>query len=321
MIFRSQLVACRRGAVLLLGAVLLGRQLVNPVSAELYRLARPSDDVVGTAFYVKSAKESTLLDIARLNGFGFDDMRQANPAVDMWVPRDGDNVLIPNRFVLPDAPREGIVLNLAEKRLYFFPPDKATEVHSFPISIGREGHSTPLGSYHILSKTAEPTWRPPAWIRAERAAEGRPIPEVVPPGPDNPLGRYALRLSDPSYLIHGTNKPWGMGMEVSAGCIRLYPEDIAQLFPLVPEKAPVTIVDQPYKAGWLGDELYLEVHRDEQTPPLDPREIIGEEISETPGVFVDWGAVRRAVDENAGLPHLVGGRDASANWHHLDMIF
>lgn len=307
-------------SVLMVGA-LIGSGLGGAALAEVYHLREASDGVVGTAFYVESDKEGTLLDIARVNGFGHDDMRQANPGVDMWVPRDGDNVLIPNRFVLPDAPREGIVLNLAEKRLYYYPPGEPTTVHSFPISIGREGHNTPVGSYHILSKTKDPTWRPPGWIREQRAAEGRPIPEVVPPGPDNPLGSYALRLSDPSYLIHGTNRPWGLGMEVSAGCIRMYPEDIAYLFPLVAVDAPVTIVEQPYKLGWLGDELYLEVHTKEGEAVRAPSEIVPAQIADAPGVFIDWGAVERTRDENAGLPQLVGGRDASANWHHLDMIF
>ena len=306
--------------VLIIGA-LVGWGASGMVGAEVYHLRQVSDDVVGTAFYVHSKKESTVLDIARLNGFGFDDMRHANPDVDMWVPKDGDNVLIPNRFVLPDAPRQGIVLNLAEKRLYYFPPDEPKTVYSFPVSIGREGHNTPVGSYHILEKIKDPTWRPPAWIRTEHAAEGRPLPEAVPPGPDNPLGNFALRLSDPSYLIHGTNKPWGLGMEVSAGCIRLYPEDIAYLFPLVEVDTPVTIVDQPYKLGWLGDELYLEVHTKDEDSVRAATDIVTSQVADTPGVFIDWGAVKRVLTENAGLPQLVGGRDASANWHHLDMIF
>lgn len=307
-------------SVMVAGA-LVGSVAGGTASAEVYQLRQPSDGVIGTAFYVKSASESTLLDIARVNGFGHDDMRHANPNVDIWVPKDGDNVLIPNRFVLPDAPREGIVLNLAEKRLYYYPPGEPTTVHSFPISIGRDGHNTPLGSYHILSKTKDPTWRPPAWIRQQRAAEGRPIPEVVPPGPDNPLGSYALRLSDPSYLIHGTNRPWGLGMEVSAGCIRMYPEDIAYLFPIVEVNTPVTIIEQPYKLGWLGDELYLEVHTKDGDPVRAPSEIVPSRIADAPGVYVDWAAVKRVRDANTGLPQLVGGRNASAGGHYLDMIF
>ncbi|MEY6431449.1 L,D-transpeptidase family protein [Thioalkalicoccus limnaeus] len=301
--------------------LLAGTGIGGTGHAELYQLQRATDDVVGAAFFVRSRSEDTLLDIARLNGFGHDDMRSANPRVDMWVPGDGANVLIPNRFVLPDAPREGIVLNLAEKRLYFFPPGEPTKVHSFPISIGREGHNTPVGQFHILAKNENPTWRPPAWIREQRAKEGRPIPEVVPPGPDNPLGDFAMRLSDPSYLIHGTNRPWGLGMEVSAGCIRMYPEDIAHLFPMVDLKTQVTIVDQPVKIGWYGDELYLEVHKKEGESIRDPREVIPAALAGDPGVFIDWGAVRRTLEARTGLPKLVGGRNASANWHHLDMIF
>lgn len=301
------------------GILLAGAALSIPAAAETYRI-RGSDDVIGQAFYVKTRAQDTLLDIGRYNGLGYDEMRAANPKVDMWVPGEGADVLLPTHFVLPDAPRDGIVLNLAEKRLYYFPG--GGEVVTYAISIGRDGLNTPVGSFRVARKDKDPTWTPTAQHHADRAKEGRPpLPAVVPAGPDNPLGAYALRLNIPSYLIHGTNKPWGLGMEVSRGCIRMYPEDIERLFPQVPVNTPVHIVDQPYKVGWSGDDLYLEVHlkEDQEPKPLD--QIIPPRITQTPGVSVDWEEVRRAVAENTGLPRWVGGRQKSAQGLYLDMIF
>jgi len=290
-------------------------------TAETYRLTNPDDGVVGTAFYMKSRQEDTLLDIGRQNQLGYQDMNQANPKVDMWVPGKGSDVLIPSFFVLPDAPRSGLVLNRPEMRLYYFPPDKPGEVQGYPISIGREGWSTPLGSFTVAAKVKDPSWTPPASIRAEHAAMGDILPEVVPPGPDNPLGPYALRLSIPGYLIHGTNKPWGLGMQVSHGCIRMNNEGIEELFPQVSQGAPVTIVDQPYKIGWLGDDLYLEVHIDAPEKRLDARSVIPGSVAETRDLKIYWEAVERAVDENRGLPQLIGTRRLSANPMHLDVVF
>jgi L,D-transpeptidase ErfK/SrfK len=297
----------------------LGMGAVSPVAAETFRLSG-SDDVVGQAFYVKARQQDTLLDVGRHNGFGYDEMKQANPRVDMWVPGEGADVLLPARFVLPNAPREGLVLNLAEKRLYYFPGNGEVTTHA--VSIGRDGLNTPLGTWAVIRKDKNPTWTPTANHHADRAREGRePLPAVVPPGPDNPLGAYALRLSAPSILIHGTNKPWGLGMEVSRGCIRMYPEDIERLFPMVPVRTPVHIVDQAYKVGWSGGDLYLEVHRGQGERPESLEQVIPPEVAQAAGVTVDWDEVRRAVEENTGLPRLVGGRQKSAHYLYLDMIF
>lgn len=303
----------------LLGLALLGAGAGAPAASESYPLVG-SDTVIGRAFYTPVRHEDTLLDVARHNGLGYDDMKHANPQVDMWVPGEGTRVLVPTEYVLPDAPQRGIVLNLAEKRMYYYPPE-AGRVVTYPISIGREGWSTPVGRFHITRKDKDPAWYPPASIRAEHAADGRPLPAVVPAGPDNPLGRHALRLSAEGYLIHGTNKPWGLGMEVSHGCIRMYPEDIEQLFPRVERNTPVTIVDQPFKLGWRGDDLYLEVHAEPQERATPLTEVVPAEISQAEGVSVDWDEVRRAVEESAGLPRLVGSRRQGASWLYLDMIF
>jgi len=303
-----------------LGVGLLGACCALSAQAATFRLERPGDSVVGEAFYLKTRHEDTLLDVARHNNLGYDDMKYANQRVDMWVPGDGTNVLIPTMFVLPGAPRNGIVLNLAEKRLYYYP--SSDQVTTYAISIGREGWNTPIGNFHITRKVKDPTWTPPASIRAEHAEKGDILPAVVPAGPDNPLGQYALRLSADGYLIHGTNKPWGLGMQVSHGCIRMYPEGIEDLFPKVSEKTPVTIVYQPFKTGWLGDDLYLEVHAnsdEEKSKPLS--EIVPPAVANAQGVNVDWDEVRKAVEGNTGLPHLVGGRQKPGNWLYLDMIF
>jgi len=302
-----------------LGLLLLGTSCSLSAAQTGYRLAHVDDSVIGQAFYVKTRREDTLLDIGRHNGQGYDDMKSANPGVDMWVPGEGRDVLVPTQYVLPDAPRQGIVLNLAEKRLYYYP--SSGEVVTYAISIGREGWGTPVGSFSIVRKDKDPTWTPPASIRAEHAEKGDILPAVVPAGPDNPLGQYAMRLSAEGYLIHGTNKPWGLGMQVSHGCIRMYPEDIAQLFPEVHVKTPVTIVDQPFKVGWLGSDLYLEVHATGEGEAKSPTEVIPASIANAPGVEVDWEEVRRAMDENTGLPHLVGGRQKPAGWLYLDRIF
>jgi len=193
---------------------------------------------------------------------------------------------------------------------------------TYSISTGREGWNTPVGSFGIVRKDKDPAWYPPASVRQEHLKDGRPaLPEVVPPGPDNPLGAYAMRLSIPGYLIHGTNKPWGLGMEVSHGCIRMQPEDIEELFPRVDLTTPVTIVKQPFKTGWRGDDLYLEVHAKEEEKGKPVSEVIPPSLANAQGVNVDWDEVRRAVDENTGLPHLVGGRQKPASWVYLDMIF
>ena len=292
-----------------------------PVEAAVFQLTDPNQEVVGRAFYVKSRKEDTLLDIGRQNNMGYDDMRQANQKVDTWVPKAGSDVLVPESFVLPDAPHQGIVLNLAEKRLYFY-PSSGREVYTFAISIGRDGLNTPKGRFKVTAKVKDPTWTPTAQHHADRAKEGRePLPAVVPAGPDNPLGQYALRTSAPSILIHGTNKPWGLGMEVSRGCIRMYPEGVEKLFPMVSVNEPITIVDQPYKFGWRGNDLYLEVHRDPEEGAAPLHDVVPARLAQSPEVALDWEEVRRVVEENTGLPQRVGGRQSAANRLYLDMIF
>ncbi|MBT8422134.1 MAG: L,D-transpeptidase family protein [Gammaproteobacteria bacterium] len=229
-------------------------------------------DVIGALTSIAARDDDTLVDIARRHGLGYEDIVIANPTVDVWLPGEGTEVVLPTRYVLPPGPRSGIILNLAEYRMYYFPQPKNGErpvVMTFPISIGRMDWETPLGRTRVTVKVRNPAWYPPASVRAEHREEGRPLPPIVPPGPDNPLGNFAMRLDLPGYLIHGTNRPAGVGMRVTHGCIRMFPEDIEYLFDYVGIDTPVHIINEPLKIGWDGDELLLEVHRTLTSPPPD----------------------------------------------------
>ena len=275
----------------------------------------PGDSVVGAIGRVQAVYEDTLIDIGRRHGVGYTEITAANPDVDVWLPGANTEVLLPTRFVLPESPRDGLVVNIAEYRVYYYPPaadGEVPRVSTFPISIGRMDWGTPLGRAAIVAKATDPAWYPPESIRAEHAAEGRPLPRIVPPGPDNPLGRHALRLSVPGYLIHGTNRPAGIGMRVTHGCIRMYPEDIAWLYPQVNLKTPVQLVNQPYKMGWSGDELLLEVHAplsdDDLATGRGLTQITQLYVSATAGraAEVDWDRIETAYRERRGVPVVVG---------------
>jgi len=247
----------------LLISLFLGLTL-SPINATTFTLSGDETRVVGHNLIVFSHKEDTLLDIGRRFDIGYNEIVTANPDLDPWLPGEGQRVLVPNRYILPDAPHKGIVINLAEMRLYYYPPKKKgklQQVITHPIGVGREGWTTPLGKTRIIQKKKDPTWTPPASILAEHLAKGDPLPKVVPAGPENPLGAFAMRLGMPGYLLHGTNRPFGVGMRVSHGCIRLFPEDIEHLFGIVAVNTPVEILYQPYKAALDGDALYLEAHQ------------------------------------------------------------
>lgn len=224
-----------------------------------YELTEGSD-LIGTLQVISARHEDTFVKLARQYDVGFEALRQANPDVDEWLPGEGTRIVIPTQYVLPRAARRGIVINLPELRLYYFPDDGSNRVVTHPISIGRMDWKTPLGRTSVIAKNANPAWYPPQSIREEHAANNDPLPTVVPPGPDNPLGAYALRLGIAGYLIHGTNRPAGVGMRVTHGCIRLFPEDIEELFGTIDVGTPVQIVNQPFKLGWGPDGLYMEAH-------------------------------------------------------------
>lgn len=292
-------------------AGIVAAALLHAGVAAAARFELPADgrDLVGKPLQVVARHSETLLDIARRHGIGQEEIVLANPGVDRWLPGAGTQVLIPGQYLLPNAGRSGLVLNLPEMRVYRFGDEHgAPVVDTYPASIGRMDWKTPLGETRIVRKQRDPSWHPPESVRAEAAADGRPLPDIVPPGPDNPLGSYALRLALPGYLIHGTNKPFGVGMRVTHGCVRLLPEDIAELFQNVDVGTPVQIVNQPVKTGWVDGVLYVEVH-----PPLDEDgaayrsmlrfvlEHVYAELEHRPAVL-DGAALRRAVERMDGMP-------------------
>lgn len=246
-----------------LSIIVFAGMLAMPAMAATYTLHDDESRIIGHNYVIYSRIEDTFSDIARRFDLGYNELRRANPEVDPWMPGEGTRIIIPAQFILPDAPREGIVINTAEMRLFYYPPARDGEprkVTTHPIGIGREGWKTPLGKTRITTKRENPIWIPPESIRQEHAEKGDPLPKVVPAGPENPLGAHAMNFSMPGYLMHGTDKPYGVGLRVSHGCIRLYPEDIAALFAQVAINTPVEIVYQPVKAALHQEQLYLEAH-------------------------------------------------------------
>jgi L,D-transpeptidase ErfK/SrfK len=283
------------------------------VQATTYPLPAPADSLIGELQYATVGPDDTLLDLGRKYSVGYEEILAANPGVDAWVPGEGKRILIPTRYILPDTPRIGIVVNISEHRIYYYPKPNAGEaptVQTYPVSIGKMDWKTPLGLTRIAAKIINPTWYPPKSVRDEHAARGDYLPAAVPPGQDNPLGEFAMRLALTSgaYLIHGTNKPTAIGMDVTHGCIRMFPEDIEYFFKEVPVGTPVLIIDQPYKMGWSADELYMEVHT-----PLEGDAIEWSEgLTNLTRIFVaatrqrsaqlDWREAEQVFQSNSGVP-------------------
>ena len=231
-----------------------------PVANERFEL-ESGQDVVGVVQVVKAAKDDTLTDIARRFNLGYQEILRANPGVDPWLPGEGREIVVPTQFILPDAPRTGLVINIAAMRIFYYPPVKRGEraiVLTHPIGIGKVGWRTPEGVTKIVRRQRDPTWRVPESVLKEHEENGEELEPVIGPGPDNPLGKYAFYLQWPSYLIHGTNKPAGVGLRSSHGCIRLYPEDIEQLYEMVPIGTQVRVVNQPFVFGWRDGQLYMQ---------------------------------------------------------------
>jgi L,D-transpeptidase ErfK/SrfK len=266
-------------------------------------------DLVGELGYYTASKEDTLLDLARTNNLGYVEMVAANPGVDPWIPGEGTEINLPTAHLIPDGPRKGVLLNLVDQRLYYFPSDNKP-VESYPIGTGQEAWTTPLGSTKIVRKKQDPTWYVPKSIQEDDPT----LPAVVRPGPDNPLGRHALYLGWKAYLIHGTNNPWGVGRRVSHGCVRMYPESIEALFPRLPLGTPVTVVSQEAKLGWHQGMLMLETHPNlKQNNELEetgkftqaPVPELAYRVSQAAGRHIDkvnWLSVKKAVEERSGSP-------------------
>ena len=243
-------------------------------------------------------KDDSLYEIARRNDMGINAISTANPGVDPLIPEPHTRVVIPSEWILPDAPfKRGIIINIAEMRLYYFPRNNSREVVTFPVGIGDQGKDTPLGTFTIVEKIRNPAWYVPASIRREKPQ----LPAIVPPGPDNPMGSHALRLSNETVLIHGTDRPWGIGSRDSHGCIRLYQDDIARLFSMVPRGTRVTIVNQPVKAAMVAGKVLMEVH-----DYGDGRDLFSEALKllakKNLLARVDVNRVKKACRERRGLP-------------------
>lgn len=266
-------------------------------------------DMVGEIQHYFAQKDDTLLDLARTHKLGYVEMVAANRGLDPWVPGAGAQIVLPTAHLLPEGPREGVMLNLVDQRLYYFPTNGGP-VETYPIGTGQEAWETPVGRTKIVRKKQNPAWYPPKSIRKEDPT----LPRVVRPGPNNPLGLHALYLGWNAYLIHGTNNPWGVGRRVSHGCVRMYPEDIKYLFSRIPVGAPVTVVSQEVKTGWHQGELMIEAHpnlnqnieleeRGKMTPATVPE--LAHRLTEAAGPEaqrINWTAVSEAIRDRSGIP-------------------
>lgn len=279
------------------------------VATHRFEFDPATTDVVGVLQSTVVGKDDVLPDIARRFNLGYEEIVRANPGVDPWLPGEGRRVLLPTRFVLPDGPRDGLVVNLAAMRLFWFPkrePGKLQVVYTYPIGIGRVGWVTPEGTTKVLTRVKDPAWRPPASVRKEHAENGEILPKVVPAGPDNPLGAHMFRLGWPGYLIHGTNKPYGVGMRSSHGCLRLYPEDIARLYEQLPLGTRVTVVNQPLVLGWENGVLHAQAY-----------EVLEDDKR-------DWRhapkALRKRARADSPLWKRIRNQDAAVDWEGAHLV-
>jgi L,D-transpeptidase ErfK/SrfK len=270
--------------------------------AASYSMPAAGNDVIGAVTTLTLKYEDTLAAIAESYGIGYRELVDANPEVDPWLPGEGTVIKLPTAYVLPTAPREGVVINIAEYRLYYFTPDKQ-RVITFPVGIGRADFPTPQARTRVVTRIENPSWTPTDAARREHAEMGDPLPRVVPPGPQNPLGHLAIQLELPGYFIHGTNKPFGVGQMVSHGCIRLYPNHIETLVPYAEKGTSVAIINEPFKVGWHGDVLYAEAHKN-RYGPMQRTELVRKIVQATSqrAREVDWRRVDGLGNNLTGIP-------------------
>ncbi len=270
--------------------------------AASYRLPDNGDNVVGAVTTLKLTYEDTLAAVAERYGIGYREIVDANPGVDPWLPGEGTVITLPTQYVLPSAPREGIVINVAEYRMYFY-PEGGNRVITFPVGVGRSEYRTPVIKTQTVASIHNPSWTPTADARREHAEMGDVLPPVVAPGPDNPLGELAIQLKLPGYFIHGTNKPFGVGQKVSHGCIRLHNEHVLTLAEMAPSGTPVYIINEPIKVGVRYDEVFLEIHRDlYEEPDQESLKHVVEEKTGDRAASLDWQRVAQALDDLKGIP-------------------
>lgn len=280
--------------------------------AQTFPLPKKGNDIVGKVHSAVVHQGDDFSKIAQENDVGYYQLVEANPGINPNKPSVGTVLIIPSEYVLPQVRWKGIVVNLAELRLYYFPKGKKV-VMTYPLGIGREGWDTPLGIHKIMQKRKNPTWYAPKSIREWRKEQGVDIPKVIPPGPDNPLGKYAMRLSAWTFLIHGTNQPEGVGRRTSSGCLRMYPKDIKQLYGLTKVGTRVNIIDKPFKVGWEGRKLYIESHLPlqemQQKTKGNYEEIVEAAVKKAvrhKKALVNWDKLAHIADEQQGLPQQIG---------------
>lgn len=274
-----------------------------------FTLPSSGDSVLGSVQWTRSLPGDTFIKLGRRYDIGYYELVEANPGIDPDLPHPGTIIVVPTRFIIPHVPRTGVVLNLAELRVYYFPPG-GHKVITYPVGVGREGWDTPLGVTTITAKVKNPTWIPTENIRKFHLSEGNVLPEKVLPGPDNPLGAYAMHLGFPAIRMHGTNDPTGIGRRSSSGCIRMWPEDVEELFALVQKGTQVRVIDDPFKAGWSNGKVYLESHT-----PLDAKNGSADlslmrfdihSITAKRPANIDWNSADRIASQQNGIPQVVG---------------
>jgi len=279
--------------------------LEKDIERNEFSVAR-GDDVVGRLAVISLEKGDTLPDIARHFGLGINAISAANPGVDVWVPEAGERIMLPLNFILPDTPRKGIVVNLATMRLFQFKGDSnSLVVSTYPVGVGTKERPTPTGQMHVARKATRPTWHVPASIAEDHKRKGDPLPAEVPPGPQNPLGEYALYLSKAGYLVHGTNKPASIGLKATNGCLRLYPENVKMLYDDTPVNTPVVIVNQPYLIGQRNGILYMEAHIPlEGSGTIELEKIYAKlrDIEKKSARTLDWKKVEAVQTKAQGIP-------------------
>jgi len=267
--------------------------------------------LVGELKHLTAAYEDTFADLGEVYGLGFLEMVRANPDVDPWLPGEGTRVTLPTHHLLPSTPHEGLVVNLAEYRLYHFKDGKVT---TYPVGIGTSNNPSPLTSTEITMRLESPAWYPPSSVRKKAEESGEHLPRMIPPGPENPLGPFALQLAEAGYLIHGTNKRFGIGQQVSHGCIRMYNDDISTLVWEVEKGTPVRIVHEPVKAGIQDGIVWLQVHgqdeelTDEEADRLWQQTKIELARLQTihPEIELNRARIEKAVDQASGIPQRIG---------------
>ena len=300
-------------------------KLPAPVQTERFVL-KPGQTVIGRVQMVRLKPHQVLDDVARLFDVGYDSIKHANPKVNPWLAAAGTRVIVPTQFILPDAPHVGIVVNIAAMRLFYFPPHKPGQpqvVITHPVGIGRLGHPTPTMETRVTWHQAHPEWIVPRSILTSHARRGTPLPQVVAAGPNNPLGNYALHLAYPEILIHGTDRPAGVGRRVSNGCIHLYPEDIKQLFKMVPNGTPVRVVNQPFLFGWKNGRLYMQAYgalQDDKRPWKTDPLLLGHMLTASlvkdlaqAHQRIDWPRVRALLADPKVVPLPVSGSGLTGN--------